>query len=796
MFLMPIKNSNLWTLEGGSAKTQQNLTQKTSKELLDAIQKDKKIDWKDLSQLTELSERLDIDQSKITEATKNALTGSLEQMLENGFSVNDKNDYKAFKKVLTMLWKENIVVLPKFKKLISEIKDRLWSDYLTEGLSLVLNNDTIEVYWKNKWSKLAFTMTQNWYENWTFDFLATDHSYNNNKLELDDITLNWIKLGDERDALKEINVAILDGSINSIEKQLIETQSLKVIDANLSALSTLRNNIKYMWGETWKKTKLTTKIWTIIDTAIAKKLNIVPEPSFNFMPTAVAADLVPETVIATEQVEQVEQLTKQVDNIISNIIKLIKTLNEQKLEIEKYTRISQLNSLLLDLDTFWDGLNQIWDLLDWDKLNSITEKKQELINKKAEFESLMQEVSELANVKITKLEAVNQQAKAKKQQQAWSNFISSALETKKTHWEKSEYLLNTNDSIFEINFDSYHATIDNLIIKDNEAFVQKFILDNWLNLWGGSNTQFEKFKEVFWIDNDKLNIFINKQFNKYIETELYKYVDPNNPSAQKAYLETRIESLAINESVSNILNIGEYKARIIWKITELKIVIDKKAKKEKPKSQAAKQTQVVEEQATEANFMEKVEETLYWKTDKVELIDGKEANIYFGNEWNRHWLELQVPGLWNDIWHNFDWKPTYDQKEEAVSNIIKKYNEKHQENRPEAEVTVWELTEREESINWTTEIDKAIKEVEKYDNYITAELWTKEINGHKVIAELVKEVDSFSGVAKYKVKLNTPTWDWVWDSEVTEPIKNLDTQTIINTMDLIGKKYQELTKEK
>ncbi|MBT3727245.1 hypothetical protein HOG21_06350 [bacterium] len=70
------------------------------------------------------------------------------------------------------------------------------------------------------------------------------------------------------------------------------------------------------------------------------------------MPTAVAADLVPETVIATEQVEQVEQLTKQVDNIISNIIKLIKTLNEQKLEIEKYTRISQLNSLLLDLDTF------------------------------------------------------------------------------------------------------------------------------------------------------------------------------------------------------------------------------------------------------------------------------------------------------------------------------------------------------------------------------------------------------------------------------------------------------------
>jgi hypothetical protein len=30
----------------------------------------------------------------------------------------------------------------------------------------------------------------------------------------------------------------------------------------------------------------------------------------------------------------------------------------------------------------------------------------------------MQEVSELANVKITKLEAVNQQAKAKKQQQA------------------------------------------------------------------------------------------------------------------------------------------------------------------------------------------------------------------------------------------------------------------------------------------------------------------------------------------------------------------------------------------
>ncbi len=735
LFLMTVKN-DFARLEGPAAgeEPKQDVVSKTSKEILEAMQADKKIDWEDLANLQELSDRLESESSEITDATKDALKGSLENMLENGFTVKNNGDYKVFSHIITMLWEKVNVVLPKtYWELLWEVIKNLWSDWVKEGISLVLTWGDIQVFWRNKWTDLAFSMTDEWYKKWAFDFLATDHSYNNNELEIDDYTMGSIDLADNKEAMKWVKLADLENSVNVIISWINKTTKLTNLKSSLKALNSIKDNIYLVKADDSSKVSLISQIeevkktvskrisdWQSWETMIADVINYI-------IPAAQAAELQkPETVIAVEQKPKVKSAS---------------TVQSTQPAAQPTPQTTA---------------------------------------------SIAASTAETENIQRWQ-EAIQEGLKKRKERLA----AEEQQETKEEYWRQVELLANSSNWILKLDWDPKEATLDKITITNNDRFVQTYLLDYWFS-W------FYKLQKLFWNEPQEFSNLIKTSFEKYFNEQF----DSFNDNASLTLLSKNIQKLDQNIQDLWIIDIASFQAKIVWKLEKLKIEVEKKANLEMYKADASnipetitpEQRAIVDWIQEEKSFTEKVEEKLYWKTDKVTLEDGKVANVYVGNDNGRYWMELQVPGLFNDLWYNFEWKPNVEDEEEALKELTERYNNKNKTSEvvemweqiegPEAIVEVWEVEKIETNDNSSEIADSKynqVKNLSKDSEWTSIKMWSYETKDWKMEDILVE----WGNNQEPYIELDNSV-KWFFSKDIKIPLGS------INTKGDLQNKYEEV----
>lgn len=109
------QNGPDWVSAVTETSEAKQLPELSVKEILDTISADNKLDGNDKAAVDELKTRFESDKGEIESETRNGIKESLNIMLEDGYTVENQNDYDVLKKILFLEW--NLVELPEYDSL-------------------------------------------------------------------------------------------------------------------------------------------------------------------------------------------------------------------------------------------------------------------------------------------------------------------------------------------------------------------------------------------------------------------------------------------------------------------------------------------------------------------------------------------------------------------------------------------------------------------------------------------------------------------------------------------------------
>ena len=198
LFLNQFKNllvsfiRNDFSMEAWNNSPEQNpQTEKPSfEDSLRKVLEDKTLNWNDLAELESLNEQYLEDKTEIFKESREWFKSVIVDMLQNGYTVNNENDYNALKNIISIV--DVKLNIPNYQDMLSNLPEDN-----REKFSFVLNDNKkrLLVYvmdWSDSTDDYWFIDLSNWSFNdstWNWDFIKSfdDDIDNNNEISLDDI---------------------------------------------------------------------------------------------------------------------------------------------------------------------------------------------------------------------------------------------------------------------------------------------------------------------------------------------------------------------------------------------------------------------------------------------------------------------------------------------------------------------------------------------------------------------------------------------------------------------------------
>lgn len=167
-------------------------------EIIKEIISDKVINWKDLPLIKELSYKFYWKQKGSYKRIRNILNKSVQEMIEDWFSVKGEDSYRAISKLLIIL---KGVMMPEYKKIKDSIND--WN------FSLAIDWNNIIVYLPSSYENIAKKVWEINLMTWEYitdsSWYEIDYKGNNNKIDLDNEVIDFEVLKDNYQKEKILN---------------------------------------------------------------------------------------------------------------------------------------------------------------------------------------------------------------------------------------------------------------------------------------------------------------------------------------------------------------------------------------------------------------------------------------------------------------------------------------------------------------------------------------------------------------------------------------------------------------
>ena len=242
--------------EAADTGEEKEILNSPTKDLLKAILKDGKINGKDLENLNNLEKNFDTEKSEALQSTKENLKKSLEEMLEDWFTVKNENDFSVFTKVMKLAGKESMKLAT-----YDEVKKVSQEEEKEDIFTLQLHGDEVKVYSDIGafWSTDIVWVIQSdgtmrdvgfWEE-----FLWEDNKNGNNEVELD---INWealdkgyTKYKEKSEILNARSLELQENIVQFIDETLPTLFIIPDIDTQygefLVKFSKLNLQLKTLW---------------------------------------------------------------------------------------------------------------------------------------------------------------------------------------------------------------------------------------------------------------------------------------------------------------------------------------------------------------------------------------------------------------------------------------------------------------------------------------------------------------------------------------------------------------------
>ncbi len=233
LFISFIKNS--FAPEAPSAPEQNNQNEDLSfEDSLKQALEDNTLDWEDLAQLEALKEHYSEDKWEVFAETKEGLQSVITEMLQDGYTVNNQNDYEALRNIMSIVdgsykipdYQDMMSKLPednreKFSFVLNDNKDRL----LVYVMEWYINGATVNTdeYWYIQLSNWEFDDST-----WNSDFLTSfdDDIDNNNQVSIDDtVSRKWEQHGRGR----RLNKTSLWETLDQESEELAKSELIDLI---------------------------------------------------------------------------------------------------------------------------------------------------------------------------------------------------------------------------------------------------------------------------------------------------------------------------------------------------------------------------------------------------------------------------------------------------------------------------------------------------------------------------------------------------------------------------------------